>query len=481
MASKNETYEGISEDDLIMLAEEAIAQGDEDLAIEIMEQINGVDFDVMEMLGNVPSSGIQYGADMAEGLAAMSPISPTDGLRVPPAVESLGMLGSGIAQNVAPDFFNEKTGFDPNSKVAADAMGDYYSDRYGGWDNAKRTLMDDPVGTLSDLSLPLTLGSSALVSATKGMSKANKIANLLKNTSQSLDPIGAIQTATAKPLYKAGARPIVAKEVDRAGDINRVLDKGFEYDIPINQKGSGKLAEKVSTDMNTRNAMLQEIPGEFSAGKVLQPEARFLDDMFDADSGTRGATTVDQARRKVARVIGEETNDALSKGPLRNAEGLNAMKTRQMKVANTLKGYDPDSNKNVEALTHRNLGSKIKTQLEGLAEEGGAGRGAELSGLNENYADLSAMGRALDDNLGTSTPGFNIDYSVRSAAGAMGATPAQAVSLGSLLGNTVGPRAANLGLAMKLTPQKQALVSVLRQQGRTEQEIEDALYELGDQ
>lgn len=481
MASRNEVYVNVPKDKLYSLAEQAIFEGDEKLANELMDQIDGVDFDFGEAASNLPSSAVKYGVDMAEGIASMSPFSPSEGFRVPPALDSLGILASGAAQNLGlTDGKFRQLGLDPNSAKLADAVGDHYSDRYGSWDNIKRTAMDDPVGVLSDLSMPFTGGATLLASATKSMAKTNKLANALKTGSQVLDPIGAFQVATAKPLYKTGARPTVAREVDRTGDVERILDKAFDNEIPIKQKGVDKVNDIIESDMARRSEILEGIPGEYSVGHALTPRDKFLSEILDPDSGTRGDLDLDTTAKKITDLTDKEYADASTKGLTRSASGLNAMKTRQMKVANSLKAYNPDSNKNVEALTHRDIGTKIKENLEGLAENQTVGGGDELRAINENYGDMSALGRALDNKVGSNQPKFNIDYSVRSGAGAMGATPGQAVTLGSLVGNTAGDTAAALGLALKPGPKKQALVQVLRQSGMNEQQIEDELQRIGE-
>jgi hypothetical protein len=70
----------------------------------------------------------------------------------------------------------------------ADAVGQFFMERYGGIDNLKRTMAKDPVGFLADMATVLTGGQLALARA-PGM--AGQIGRAAGTTSRAIDPINA--------------------------------------------------------------------------------------------------------------------------------------------------------------------------------------------------------------------------------------------------------------------------------------------------
>ncbi len=79
----------------------------------------------------------------------------------------------------------------------ADAMGSYLGDRYGGIENIKKSFAQDPVGVLSDLSLPVTGGGSMLARAPGIAGRAGEIA---ATAGRLMDPVNA--TAQVARLAK---------------------------------------------------------------------------------------------------------------------------------------------------------------------------------------------------------------------------------------------------------------------------------------
>jgi hypothetical protein len=88
----------------------------------------------------------------------------------------------------------EKTGLIPQDQYAkkADAVGQYFANRYGGMDKFKQSLASDPVGVAGDLSTVLTGGETALARAPGILGKLGDVAGTV---GRAIDPINAAATA----------------------------------------------------------------------------------------------------------------------------------------------------------------------------------------------------------------------------------------------------------------------------------------------
>lgn len=107
-------------------------------------------------------------------------------------------------------------------RAAAQAVGKFYSDRYGGLENIGKTVVSDPVGALMDVGSVATLGSGALARAPGVLGTASKVLGAVGKVS---DPIAvgatalkAVPMATAIPFWwKSGASRKSLMEASKAG------------------------------------------------------------------------------------------------------------------------------------------------------------------------------------------------------------------------------------------------------------------------
>lgn len=147
---------------------------------------------VAETLGNVPQSAVQFGKDITAPF-----LSPID------TATTIAKLGSGLVQLAIP-------GEQGNEELAR-AVGSYYADRYGGVENALKTLREDPVGIVSDVALALT-GVGAGI---KGAGTVGKFENIAQ---------------AGKQIQKSGikidpATPVFSGAISGIGKLNSALDK----------------------------------------------------------------------------------------------------------------------------------------------------------------------------------------------------------------------------------------------------------------
>lgn len=134
--------------------------------------------DVPKMaMENLPESAAQYGSDMVQPF-----IHPID------TAKGIAKVAAGGIQKLIPG----EQSYEP----FADAVGQFFSDRYGGWENVKRTMANDPVGFLGDISTVLSGGGTL---AARGPGVVGKVGKVAKTAGDVVDPVS-IAGKVVKPV-----------------------------------------------------------------------------------------------------------------------------------------------------------------------------------------------------------------------------------------------------------------------------------------
>lgn len=128
---------------------------------------------------NAPESALEFGKNLIQPI--IHPIDTAVGLK---------NLGMGVLEKVGSKIGISNQG---EHEKYADAVGQYFKDKYGGEENIKNALANDPVGVLADVSSVMT-GAGAAV---RGTAKAAELANLSKTAD--------VLKATGKSVQTAGA------------------------------------------------------------------------------------------------------------------------------------------------------------------------------------------------------------------------------------------------------------------------------------
>jgi len=142
-------------------------------------------------LGNVPGSTW----DVAKGLGGMI-ANPID------TVKGIGSMALGGVQKLIPGEQKQEKNFD--------VVLDFYKERYGSWDDVKKTIVEDPTGFALDLSSVLSGGGTAATKAgtlskINKATKATNIANRAGKTGEALRKVKAVSNiGEANALTKAG-------------------------------------------------------------------------------------------------------------------------------------------------------------------------------------------------------------------------------------------------------------------------------------
>jgi hypothetical protein len=140
--------------------------------------------DIAETWRNAPASAAHFARDVVQPI-----IHPVE------TATNLKNLGLGVL---------EKTGIVPGDEHEkyADAVGRYFVERYGGFDNAKRALITDPVGVAGDLSTLFT-GGGSLAARAPGM--IGRAGEAVATAGRAIDPIANAGTALAKTVGPVAA------------------------------------------------------------------------------------------------------------------------------------------------------------------------------------------------------------------------------------------------------------------------------------
>lgn len=179
---------------------------------------------------NAPRSLYNLGKDVVT--AVTSPIDTLTGL---------AELTMGVFQNLTPLDLQKSFGASPDdvkrTKEMANAVGQFYKDRYGSIEGAKRAFAQDPAGVLADASTVFGVGAAATPV------KLAKTTSTLKTAASAVDPLNlAIKGSVAATKFGAnrladvlgtttGAGSTAIKEAAKAGVIGGERAKTFKDNL----------------------------------------------------------------------------------------------------------------------------------------------------------------------------------------------------------------------------------------------------------
>ncbi len=138
-----------------------------------------------QALQNAPASAVQFGRDIVQPI-----IHPID------TISNIGDVGHGLAQKLGLSFGPDN----PEDTAKADAVGQFFKNRYGSVEGFKHALANDPVGVAGDLSMLLTGGETALARA-PGI--AGRVGEMAGAAGRAIDPVS--NAARAGKLAGRGA------------------------------------------------------------------------------------------------------------------------------------------------------------------------------------------------------------------------------------------------------------------------------------
>lgn len=243
-----------------------------------------VDFDTLTMLGNVPSSAVNYGKNIASAV-----MNPDD------TVKAMGALVADLVQSV----YNYDKGEDEPLVGTAKAVNEWGVNRYGSTDAFKQTLMDDPVGVMADMAAIVSPASMA------GVPGASKVVNALEPAGLAARGLSKAVSKGTKAAYSSAAKFQKGQHYtpERRGRwVDTALDSG------VSPSFAG--AERLQKIIDKYNAKVGEMIS--SAGDKKIPTERLMKHLGDVrrerDKFGMGSTeavkyiddAIDDLRRQIA-------------------------------------------------------------------------------------------------------------------------------------------------------------------------------------
>jgi hypothetical protein len=302
-----------------------------DIVNEYLSSSMGVGEVASRAISNIPSSFGSMVGNIVE--AVTSPVQ---------TAKSVLDLGAGILQNVLPESLVQAVGEDKASREVASKVGQFYADRYGSVEGAKRAIAEDPVGVLADVSTILTGGALATPRA---------VSQPLARAASAIDPL-AIAGRGALRATELGGRGVANVLGLTTGAGKESIAKAFE----AGQRG-GEAAEQFRANISGRadptevlslaKANLDEMnrlkQTEYRSGMVNIKKDKTVLDFADIDKALENAfnrvTYKGQVKNaKAAERITEVQQDvaqwkALDPNEFHTPEGLDALK---QKIGDTL-------------------------------------------------------------------------------------------------------------------------------------------------
>jgi len=271
---------------------------------------------------NIPSSAAQFASDVVTPI-----LHPWD------TAKSVVSLGLGLIQLLIPgEQEDEKT---------ARAVGKFFSDRYGGIDNVKRTLKNDPVGFLSDISVLFTAGTMAALKAPASVQRVlAKIASTTDPVRLAIKTVGEIGKKS-NLVGRAGAVGAsvlgmtsgiggdVFKEAYKAGQVGGRLDELFTSNL----RGNAPI-EAVLTSLKTALDTIRSKRGiEYrkNIGRVYGDKSVL--DFTKIDDGLRQVAEIGVYKGKVLNRSASDTWDKI-------AQLVDEWRVADPKVFHTPEGLD---------------------------------------------------------------------------------------------------------------------------------------------
>lgn len=142
---------------------------------------------------NLPRSAGEFGHALVQPF-----IHPVE------TAQALGKVGTGLYSKAQGALgVKQDEGKKAQDEAAVNAIGQFYKERYGSWENAKRAIAEDPVGVLADASTIFTGGGSLAARAPGMIGRAGEIAGTVGRVTDPLNIALQAPKAAAKAVSTA--------------------------------------------------------------------------------------------------------------------------------------------------------------------------------------------------------------------------------------------------------------------------------------
>lgn len=271
---------------------------------------------------NAPASAVKFAKDLVQPI-----IHPVE------TAEAIGNLGAGLLQKVGFLSGSDKEKY-------ADAVGRFFVDRYGSVENVKKTIAEDPIGTLADLSLVLTGGGAA---AARAPGVAGKVGETVRAVGNAVDPVNA--AVAGVNATGRGAATVIGglgthtggqalREAAAAGSEGGARAAAFKENL----RGTASIDDVVADAKGALDTMRQQRGAEYRAAMAKIGKDQTVLDFAKVDQAIQSVGNVKTYKgqdlspttKGVRADMTAAVNDwkALDPKDFHTAEGLDALKQK---------------------------------------------------------------------------------------------------------------------------------------------------------
>lgn len=255
-------------------------------------------------------------------------------------IANLGRLVFGAGEKAAEALVGNPRGYTDKNMQMAEGVGQFYGDRYGGVENVKKTINEDPVGFLLDASTVLTAGGSALSKAGQAgkLGKLAKVGQTVSKVGEVIDPIQASLRGTGAVIDIAGNSKVGQKlqapfRGSYDADAVRAANE-LGVDLPLSAQTNSKVVRGTE-------ALLQKGIFGGKIGKKIETARAKVDELL-TNYTTKNETTPDL----------KGTGEIIQKGFGEFQDNFREMKTDLYnKVPDNISKAPADVTKTSQALT----------------------------------------------------------------------------------------------------------------------------------
>jgi hypothetical protein len=345
-----------------------------------------------QALRNVIPSAARFGHDIIQPI--MHPVE---------TAQNIGNVGSGVAQKLGLKSGDEDTKY-------ADAVGQYFSGRYGSMEGFKRALATDPVGVAGDISTLFSGGETALARAPGILGRAGEIAG---TAARLTDPVnlagqaakGAIKATTPFTGVTTGAGGMALREAFgsglEGGEAARAFRENMRGQVPASDVVD-QAAGAVRTLKDERNAdyqrelrrtQLDRTILNFNKIDTATDDANnIVRNRFGVPKNLEGARAVDEAENLVSQWKNLRASQHWT------PEGFDTLKQRIGEIRDR---YQPGSQ------AHTALGQIYNGVKNTIVDQV-----PFYQPMMEGYSDATRQIKDIEKTLST-TPNASIDTSLR--------------------------------------------------------------------
>ena len=408
---KNQDKQGTPEFETIANAYQAAKQQEE----------SKFQFSGKEAIKNLPGSIVQEGKNVIGAIT-----QPID------TIKGIGNLALGVAEKAIPG------GPYPQEKYA-DAMGEYFGNKYGSKDAFLTELQNNPASILSDLSMFVTGGASGaakVASLSKLGAKAAPALEKVAKVGTAIDPLNLAANTTmygASKVIPTSIAPMMyesaAKWSTKLGPEERaaITETALKNQIPITYEGLGKVQSKLSDLGNQMDTLITNATDQ----NIKIPATKVLESLKDVKKQSGGFKIEAAQDIKEINNIEKQFKDYLKKNKITSVTPQQLQEFKADAYKRIDFGRAPEKPSLAKEEAYRAMAGSARQSLEEFMPE--------LRDINAQYGALrelqpnlqKAVGRIENRDL------MGLGATAKTGAGgALGGIPGAVIGFGqSLLDN----------------------------------------------